>query len=89
MAFAKSETFNKGAQFTPWENVQDFKSRFPADTKFMISIGGWGDLAGFSDAVKSNALIRSYAKNVAAMVTSVNADGVGMCGLCPMRGKNY
>lgn len=87
MAFAKSETFNSGTQFTPWENVQDFKSRFPADTKFMVSIGGWGDLIGFSDAVKSNSSIQRYAKNVAAMLTSVNADGVGMCSSCHMRGQ--
>jgi chitinase len=77
MAFAKSKTFNNGSQFPPWEPVQDFKSRFPEDTKFMISIGGWGDIVGFSDAVKSNVSIRHYAENVAAMVTSVGADGVG------------
>lgn len=80
MAFAKSEAFNSGSAFTPWEPVQDFKARFPQDTKFIVSIGGWNDSMGYSDAVKSDKSIQTYAKNVADMLTHVTADGVGKCG---------
>lgn len=83
MAFANSTTFTTSSEFTPWEDVQDFKARFPSDTKFMISIGGWGNADGFSNAVQSDDSIRNYAKNVAAMVTSVGADGVGKCDSSP------
>lgn len=77
MAFAPSTTFTSGSQFTPFEAVSQFKSRFPSDTKIMIALGGWGDTAGFSAGAKDNATIQTYAKNVAAMLDSVGADGVG------------
>jgi chitinase len=77
MAFAPSTTFTSGSQYTPFEAVSSFKSRFSSDTKIMIALGGWGDTAGFSAGVKDNTTIQTYAKNVAAMLDSVGADGVG------------
>lgn len=44
----------------------------------MIAIGGWGDTSGFSAGAKDDASRTLYAKNVAAMLESVGADGVGM-----------
>ncbi|CRG82815.1 Putative phosphatidylinositol N-acetylglucosaminyltransferase subunit C [Talaromyces islandicus] len=77
MAFAESETFNNDGQFTPWGNVQYFRSPFLKDTEFMVSIGGWGDITGFSNAIKSKASIQNYAENVAAMITSIGVESVG------------
>jgi len=53
------------------------RSRFSNGTKVMIAIGGWGDTAGFSAGAKDDASRTLYAKNVAAMLNSVGADGVG------------
>jgi chitinase len=44
----------------------------------MIAIGGWNDTAGFSAGAADNTTRARYAKNVAAMLDSVGADGVGM-----------
>lgn len=77
MAFAKSDTFNSGSAFTPFEPIETFRARFPADTKVMIAIGGWGDTSGFSAGAKDNTTRATYAKNVAAMLNSTGADGVG------------
>lgn len=43
----------------------------------MIAIGGWGDTAGFFEGAKDNTTRARYAKNVAAMLDSLGADGVG------------
>ncbi|KAL1968105.1 hypothetical protein VTN77DRAFT_2235 [Rasamsonia byssochlamydoides] len=78
MAFANSNLFNSDSppQFTPFEPVSTMRSRFSQDTKVMIAIGGWGDTAGFSVGAKDDSTRARFAKNVAAMLDSLGADGV-------------
>lgn len=77
MAFARSENFNTGSTFTPFEPIDTFRARFPSTTKIMVAIGGWGDNAGFSTAAMSESSRTTYAKNVAIMLESTGLDGVG------------
>lgn len=80
MGFANSTLFTSdpAGQYTPFQSVSSMRSRFSKDTKIMIAIGGWGDTSGFSAGAKDDASRTLYAKNVAAMLESVGADGVGM-----------
>ena len=77
MAFANSNIFNSGSTYTPFEPLNTFRARFLAGTKVLIAIGGWGDTSGFSAGAKDNNTRATYAKNVAAMLKSTGADGVG------------
>ena len=56
---------------------------FEEGTKVLIAIGSWGDRAGFSQGAKTKESRALYAKNVAAMLDSVGADGVGEIYLPP------
>ncbi|PGG95822.1 hypothetical protein AJ79_09859 [Helicocarpus griseus UAMH5409] len=78
MAFAKSTLFNKSPpeEFTPWMNISDIKALFEDKAKVLIAIGGWGDTKGFHEAVKDEASIENYAKNVVDMVKKHGFDGV-------------
>ncbi|KAL2003769.1 hypothetical protein VTN02DRAFT_2405 [Thermoascus thermophilus] len=78
MGFAQSTLFNTStpAAYQPFEPLSTMRSRFAPGTKVMIAIGGWGDTAGFSAGSKDDASRAQYAKNVAAMLDSVGADGV-------------
>ncbi|KAJ9403598.1 CAZyme family GH18 [Paecilomyces variotii] len=78
MGFANSTLFTSdpAGQYTPFQSVSSMRSRFSKDTKIMIAIGGWGDTSGFSAGAKDDASRTLYAKNVAAMLESVGADGV-------------
>jgi len=44
----------------------------------MIAVGGWGDTEGFSIAAATEKSRALFAKNIAAMLNSTGADGVGM-----------
>lgn len=41
----------------------------------MIAIGGWGDTAGFSAAALNDTTRKSFAGNIARMVSQTGADG--------------
>jgi chitinase len=78
MAFANSTLFttNPAGNFTPFESVAHMRTRFGNGTKILIAIGGWGDTSGFSLGASNDTTRALYAKNVAAMLDSVGADGV-------------
>ncbi|MCJ1393320.1 hypothetical protein MMC18_006192 [Xylographa bjoerkii] len=78
LAFMRSDTFNE-AQPTAWPlftTVESVRAKFPRDTAVMVSIGGWGDTAGFSEAAATESGRRLFARNVRAMVEATGADGV-------------
>ena len=43
----------------------------------MIAVGGWGDTIGFSTAAKSDSGITQFAQDIATMLQTTGADGVG------------
>lgn len=91
MGFANSSLFssNPAGQYTPFQPISSIRSRFANGTKVMIAIGGWGDTAGFSEGAKDEASRTLYARNVAAMLDGVGADGVGMAPYAPSLLNNY
>ncbi|KAI5458250.1 glycoside hydrolase superfamily [Mariannaea sp. PMI_226] len=79
LAFMRSEIFNVDAtppEFPLFTAVDEVRSKFAPSTKLMVAIGGWGNNAGFEVAVKSDDSRKRWAKQVAAMVEMVGADGV-------------
>ncbi|SPQ25933.1 8ba48589-7f9f-4f13-ba52-7581dfda5134 [Thermothielavioides terrestris] len=57
-------------------SVDDVRAKFPKGTKVMVAIGGWGDTAGFSAAALTDETRKTFAENVANMVTTTGADGI-------------
>ncbi|XWW92392.1 hypothetical protein V2A60_000315 [Cordyceps javanica] len=78
LAFMRSETFNIDSQsdFPLFTSVKEVRQSFPATTKVLVAIGGWGDSAGFEEAAQDGASRSRWAKNVKRMVESTGADGV-------------
>lgn len=78
MAFANSSLFttSPAGNYTPFEPVSSIRSRFDKGAKVMISIGGWGDTAGFSAGAANNRSRALYAKNIAEMLKTHGFDGV-------------
>lgn len=76
---AKSTVFTTDppGQFEPFMPVDKVSSLFDEGTKVLIAIGAWGDTAGFSLGATNETSRALYAKNVAAMLDTVGADGVG------------
>ena len=77
LAFMQSDHFNQ-AQPTSWPlftTVNSTRSKFPSGTTVMVSIGGWGDTAGFSRAAATESGRKLFAMNVKAMVDATEADG--------------
>lgn len=73
---ASDFTSSPHGNFTLFEPLDTFKSRFPTGAKTMIAIGGWGD-AGFHDAMANDSMIQLFASNVATMLNLTGLDGVG------------
>ncbi|KAH7140114.1 glycoside hydrolase superfamily [Dactylonectria estremocensis] len=81
LAFMRSEIFNVDetpSEFPLFTNVGEVRSKFAPGTKVMVAIGGWGDNQGFEEAAKSDTSRERWAKEVAAMVEAVGADGVDL-----------
>ncbi|KAI1074840.1 glycoside hydrolase family 18 protein [Whalleya microplaca] len=79
MAFMRPGIFNREGENSTWPlfmSVQEARSRFHADTKILVAIGGWGDTAGFEVAARTDESRARFAHNVAAMVRDTGADGV-------------
>ncbi|EFX05557.1 class 5 chitinase 1 [Grosmannia clavigera kw1407] len=81
LAFMQSSLFNEfdGVKRTEWPlftTVGQARARFAPGTKVLVAIGGWGETAAFSIAARSEQSRKRFARNVAAMVTATDADGV-------------
>jgi chitinase len=78
MAFASSSLFigNTTGDYTPFMNVSDVRAMFDNGTKVGISLGGWGDTAGFSEGAKTEDTRKEFASNVASMADSLGFDFV-------------
>jgi GH18 family chitinase len=78
LAFMPSSAFNVAEPPSSWSlftTVEKVRSQFPPSTSVMISIGGWGDTVGFSQAAATETSRKLFAKNVKAMVDATGADG--------------
>ncbi|KAK3362032.1 glycoside hydrolase family 18 protein [Lasiosphaeria ovina] len=78
LAFMRPGTFNDPdvSDWPLFATVADLRPKFPAGTKIMIAIGGWGDALGFSVAATSAETRKTFADNVARMVRATGADGI-------------
>jgi len=77
LAFMSSSIFNEPEPST-WPlftTVDTVRSQFAPGTAVMVAIGGWGDTASFSDAAKTPAARKRFARNIAAMIKDTGADG--------------
>lgn len=59
-----------------WTSVNSVRANFTDGTKILIAIGGWGDSIGFSVAALTTETRKTFAQNVARMVTATDADGI-------------
>lgn len=73
----RSEWFNEPerSQWPFWADVGKLRQYFTPETKIMVAIGGWGDVAGFERAAKSEESRQTFAASVAKMVETTGADG--------------
>ncbi|KAH7166320.1 glycoside hydrolase superfamily [Dactylonectria macrodidyma] len=79
LAFMRSEIFNVDetpSEFPLFTTIGEARSKFAPGTKVTVAIGGWGDNHGFEVAARSDTSRARWAKQVAAMVEAVGADGV-------------
>ena len=73
LAFAPSASV---ATYEPYVNISTIRSEFP-NAKVLIAIGGWGDNAGFDEAMRNYSGIAKFAQDVQTMLNNTGADGVG------------
>lgn len=80
-AFANSSLFTTtpAGTYTPFMDLAKVRSMFDQGTKVCMAIGGWGDNAGFDQALRDASSIKLFAKNVAATLDRLGYDCVGMC----------
>jgi GH18 family chitinase len=74
----RSETFNEVEPPSSWPlftTVETVRTKFRPGTVILVSIGGWGDTEGFSQAAATESSRNLFACNVKAMVDSTGADG--------------
>ena len=73
----KSDVFNEESprEWPLFTTVSETRPKFHPGTKVVVSIGGWGDTAGFDVAARDEASRARWAGNVARMVGDMVADG--------------
>ncbi|CAD6501518.1 BgTH12-01774 [Blumeria graminis f. sp. triticale] len=78
MAFANSSLFttSPAGEYVPFEDIPTLRTKFDADIKVLIAVGGWGDTAGFSMGAATEESRKLYATNIAAMLEKFGFDGV-------------
>jgi GH18 family chitinase len=78
LAFLNSNLFTQqGVSYWPlFMTVPDVRTRFMPGTKVLVSIGGWGDTAGFSLGARTPESRALFAQNIARMIEATGADGV-------------
>ncbi len=79
LAFMTPAVFNQpepaAASFPFFTSVDAIRSKFAANTKVMIAIGGWGDTEGFTIGAATHESRKLFAQNIKEMVASTGADG--------------
>lgn len=79
IAFMRSELFNvepPPSDYPLFTSVEEVREKFPATTKVLVAIGGWGNSMGFEDAARDAASRSRWSTNVKHMVETTGADGV-------------
>ncbi|RMZ72533.1 chitinase 18-4 [Pyrenophora seminiperda CCB06] len=78
LAFMPSSVFNEPepSNWPLFTTVETVRSQFTPETAVMVAIGGWGDTSSFSEAAKTPAARKRFARNIAAMIEDTGADGV-------------
>jgi chitinase len=75
LAFAMANATASFQQSTG-RSVSTIRSEFP-NAKVMIAVGGWGDDVGFSQVSQTDETTRTFAADIATMLTNTGTDGVG------------
>ncbi|CCU80033.1 CELP0030 Effector like protein [Blumeria hordei DH14] len=78
IAYAKSSIFstNPAGEYAPFKDLSSLKTHFKPGTKFLISIGGWGDNVGFRKGAATEDSRKLFASNVAKVLKNLSLDGV-------------
>lgn len=74
----RSEAFNEAEPPSSWPlftTVETVRSKFLPGTAILVSIGGWGDTQGFSQAAATESGQDLFARNIKAMLDFTGADG--------------
>ncbi|KAL4804849.1 glycoside hydrolase superfamily [Aspergillus unguis] len=75
----RSSTFNTKESVSDWPlftTIDAVRPLFPADTRVLVAVGGWGDTQGFSEAALTEESRKLFAQNIKKMVEDTGADGV-------------
>lgn len=77
-AFANSSLFTTtpAGTYTPFMDLAKVRAMFDQGTKVCMAIGGWGDNAGFDQALRNASTTKLFAKNVAATLDRLGYDCV-------------
>ena len=76
LAFMTSKIFNQDhpSSWPLFTTVETARSQFAPGTAIMVAVGGWGD-TGFSEAARSDASRKRFARNIKTMIDHTGADG--------------
>ncbi|KAL6355084.1 hypothetical protein LRP88_11561 [Fusarium phalaenopsidis] len=76
MSFANSSIFSSqpAGEYTPFQPVSEVRGLVDGSVKVCLAIGGWGDNAGFSEAVKTDGSRHNFARNVASTLDRLGFD---------------
>ena len=82
-AFAASTLFNSDPPgwYGPFQEPSALRPLFDSGTKICMAVGGWGDNAGFTAALKTDATRKTFAKGVKAVMDQHGYDCVGKLGV--------
>lgn len=97
-AFAQSTIFTTDSQtfdpaaYTPFRDLASIRALFDPGVKVCMSIGGWGDTAGFRVGATNDTSRRNYAKNINATLHHWGYDCAGRsrqprCATCGLPGR--
>jgi GH18 family chitinase len=81
VTFANSSLFTTepAGKYEPFQPLKQVRALFDHDVKVCMTIGGWGDNAGFDEALKTDKSRQTFARGVASNLDRLGFDCVGMC----------
>lgn len=80
MTFANSSLYitEPAGKYVPFQPLKQVRALFDHDVKLCLTLGGWGDNAGFDEALKTDRSRERFARNVASELDRLGYDCVGM-----------
>ncbi|KAF5697314.1 chitinase [Fusarium mundagurra] len=78
MTFANSSLFSAspGGNYQPFQPLKEVRALFDHDIKLCLSVGGWGDNAGFDKGMRTDRSRQNFARNLASELDRLGYDCV-------------